>query len=116
MKIRVRDITLRYADRVEDDLERYLQTIHLRFANGIHAQTRIYTCHACPGGGLPPPHELHWNAEDVPGEALIDEFGTGAPRAVLERVAGELASGRAVRLFIFNSDADLCFQEVLERV
>jgi len=116
MKIRIRDITQRGPDRIEHDLERYLQTIHLRFRNGMHVQTRIYTCHACSDGLLPPPYELHWNAEDVPGETLIDEFGTGAPLVVLARVSGELASGRAVRLFIFNSDADLCFQEVLESV
>ena len=115
MKIRVRDVTLRQPDHVEEDLERYLRTIHLRFANGIHVQTSIYTCRACHDGGLPAPHELHWNSEDVPGEELIDEFGTLAHGETVERVASELASGKAVRLFIFNSDADLCFQEVLER-
>lgn len=114
MKIRARDVLRRKPDHEVDDLERYLQTMHLRFAHGVHAETRVYTCRACLAGDLPPPYELHWNAEAVPGEELIDEFGTGPHRGALDRVARALASGVPVRLFIFNSDADLCFQEVLE--
>lgn len=93
-----------------DDLAGYLRSVHLRFANAIHAETRIYTCRAWRTGGAAP-FELHWNDDEVPGEQLLGSYGYGP--APITAVEAELRAGGAVRLFIYNSDADLCFQEVL---
>lgn len=109
MQIRVHDLVVGGAKLV-DDLASYLRSVHLRFANAIHAETRVYTCRAWHTGTAAP-FELHWNDEDVPGELLLGSYGYGP--APLTEVLAELGRGSAVRLFIFNSDADLCFQEVL---
>lgn len=100
-----------------DDLERYLWTLHDRFRNAIHAETRVYTCRSwrSTGGGTTR-YELHWNDEVVPGETFLGSFGWGIGRQLVEQIEAEFARGESVRLFIFNSDADLCFEEVLEPV
>lgn len=91
-----------------DDVASYLRSVHLRFANGIHAQTRVYT--ARTGAA---PWELHWNSDDVPGETLLGTFGWSVPPELSSAIEATLARREPVRLFIFNSDADLCFQEGL---
>ena len=106
MRVRIRDI-VRGDEPKTEELARYLQGVHLRFRNGIHAQTRVYTCRV-PAE----PFELHWNDHEVPGERHLASFGFATETAVAAAEA-ELRAGRAVRLFIFNSDADLCFQEQL---
>jgi hypothetical protein len=96
------------------DLDRYLASLHQRFANSMHASTRVYTCRSWRRDRrAPAPYELHWNADDVPGEELLGEIGWTVPGPLVERIEIELASGEAVRLFLFNSDSDLCFQEML---
>jgi hypothetical protein len=91
-----------------EDVGAYLQSVHRRFANAEHAQTRVFTART----GVAP-FELAWNAENVPGETLLGEFGWSVPPELIRVVSAALARGEPVRLFIFNSDADLCFQEVL---
>jgi hypothetical protein len=80
----------------------------------MHAQTRVYTCRSGRAtAGATAPYELHWNDKDVPGERLLGSFGWVVEKELVERIEAEFARGEAVRLFIFNSDADLCFEEVL---
>src|SRR5437867_10839795 len=105
MQVRIRDIVRGGEPRIEHDLAGYLRSVHLRFRNSIHAQTRVYTCR-----GAAQPCELHWNDHDVPGERQLASIGYASDEA-LAAVTAELSAGRAVRLFIFNSDADRCFQE-----
>src|SRR5689334_15924286 len=90
---------------IRDDAAGYLRTLHLRFRNGIHAETRVYTCRAWrrPGGATP--YELHWNAESVPGERLLGEFGWSVGQELEAVVEAELSRGEAVRLFVYNSDS-----------
>jgi hypothetical protein len=92
-----------------DDVASYLRSVHLRFANSIHAQTRVYTARAVAKA-----YELHWNSYEVPGETLLGTFGWSVPPELISSVESLLAKGETVRLFIFNSDADLCFQEGLQ--
>ena len=93
---------------LRDGVASYLRSVHLRFANSIHAQTRVYT--ARTGAAA---YELHWNSSEVPGETLLGTFGWSVPPQLITAIEALLAKGEAVRLFIFNSDADLCFQELL---
>ena len=106
MRVTIRDITGRSAP-LTADLAGYLRSTHLRLHNSMHAETRVYTCR-----GVAEPFELHWNDHVVPGERLLATIGYTS-REALAAVEAELAAGHAVRLFIFNSDADLCFQEQL---
>ncbi|HEY9879781.1 MAG TPA: hypothetical protein V6D29_15085 [Leptolyngbyaceae cyanobacterium] len=95
----------------------YLSRLHDRFNNAIHAETRVYTCHSWrSSGGKTAPHPLHWNDEEVPGETFLGSFGWVVGRELTEQIETEFAQGESVRLFIFNSDADLCFEEVLEPI
>ena len=94
-----------------DDLAGYLRSVHLRLHNTTHAETRVYTCRSW-ANRTTAPYELHWNDHDVPGETLLGTIGYVAP-SMFQAVSAELLRGGAVRLFIFNSDADLCFQEVV---
>ena len=99
----------RQSGAVEHELAQYLGQVQLRFSNPIHAATRAYTCR-----NAPEPFELHWNRDDVPGETLLGQF-SGPPGAeLMEKIVKALEEEGAVRLFIFNSDADLCFEEFLE--
>jgi hypothetical protein len=91
------------------DLERWLAGSTLRVSNWIHAETRVFTCR-----GSREPYELDWSARQIPGEELLGGYGPVCPAAVVERVTAELMTGRAVRLYVFNSDADLCWQDLLE--
>lgn len=100
-----------------DNLSDYLWRLHARLHNAVHAETRIYTCRSWRmSGGVTAPHELHWNDEIVPGETFLGSFGWTVGSELVERIEAEFAQGESVRLFIFNSDADLCFEEVLEPV
>ena len=92
---------------VRHDVAATLRSVHQRFANAIHAQTRVYTART----GLAP-YELHWN-DVVPGETLLGEIGWSASPELIAAVEATLARGESVRLYVFNSDADLCFQEAL---
>ena len=94
-----------------EDLASYLRSTHLRFRNSIHAQTRVFTART---GSQP--YELHWNDAGVPGETLLGSIGWSVPPELIVAVEAHLARGEDVRLFIFNSDADLCFQELLLHV
>ena len=110
----VHDLADRSAGPVSTDVAGYLRFVNRRFGNWEFAETRVFTCRswrATRGGTRP--HELHWNAEDVPDEILLGKIGWTAGDDLIARVAEELGRGEAVRLFLFNSDADLCFQEVL---
>ena len=109
MRVSIRDI-VRGGEPKAAQLASYLPSVHLRFRNSIHAETRVYTCH-----GAAEPFELHWNDHDVPGERLLGRIGHAAD-GTLAAAEAELRAGRSVRLFIFNSDADLCFQELLSPV
>jgi hypothetical protein len=93
---------------LRSDVADTLRSVHQRFANAIHAQTRVFTARA----GLTP-HELQWNDEGVPGETLLGTIGWSAPPELITAVEASLARGEPVRLFVFNSDADLCFEEAL---
>jgi hypothetical protein len=93
---------------VREDVASYLRSVHLRLHNAIHAQTRVFTART----GLTP-YELQWNAEAVRGETLLGIFGSSVPAELVEAVESKLALGESVRLFIFNSDADLVAQEAL---
>jgi hypothetical protein len=81
----------------------------------MNAEARAYTCRSWRAGAAVP-YELHWNAGNVPGETFLGEWGWSIERDLITRVEREFDRGEAVRLFIFNSDADLCFEEVLEPV
>ena len=114
---RVHDLHRNRAPAERNDLGLYLFHIHDRLHNPIHAETRVYTCRSwAKSSHQTTPYELHWNAEAVPGEKFLGEFGWIVRQELVERIADEFARGQAVRLFIFNSDADLCFEEVLEPV
>jgi len=114
-RFRVHDLR-RPDDPIErDDLGLYLFRAIDRVHNPRHAETRVYTCRSWRAG-MTAPYALHWNAESVPGETFLGSCGASADRDLVRRVEHEFARGEAVRLFIFNSDADLCFEEVLEPV
>lgn len=49
----------------------------------------------------------------MPGETLLGSFGWTFEKELVEQIEAEFANGDSVRLFIFNSDADLCFDGVL---
>lgn len=100
-----------------DSVSSYLSRLHDRFHNAIHAETRVYTCRAWrASGGATTPHDLHWNDQGVPGETLLGSSGWMVGQDLVEQIEREFAQGEAVRLFVFNSDADLCFEEVLKPV
>ena len=112
---RVHDLRKKEKYAEFEDLSRYLWMLHNRFHNAMHAQTRVYTCRSWrTSAGATASYELHWNADDVPGEELLGSFGWSVGRELVDRIELEFARGESVRLFIFNSDADLCFEEVLE--
>lgn len=108
MLVRVTSIDRGGPPRVVE-LDRLLAGSTLRASNWIHAETRVYTCH-----GSREPYELHWNDTQIPGEQPLGDYGASCPPGVVERAAAELQAGRAVRLYVFNSDADLCWQDLVE--
>lgn len=102
------------AERARVGLASYLASLHLRFRNGVHATTRVYTCRAWRGAhGALSPLGMEWNEPDVPGETHLGDVGWAADAALVARIDDELARGGAVRLFLFNGDSDLCFEELL---
>jgi hypothetical protein len=111
----VHDLVKKTTGPVQNDLDTYLSGVTMsRFRNFESAETRVYTCRSWrTTAGKTTPYELHWNAEEVPGELNLGTIGWSADRALIARVKKELTGGEAVRLFLFNSDSDLCFQEVL---
>lgn len=111
---RVYDLRRLGGSVVRSDLSRYLSELHDRLRNAIHAETRAYTCHAWQTtGGVVPPHDLHWNDEGVAGETELGRFGWSVGSDLVLRIASELDRGIAVRVFTFDSDADLRFEEIL---
>lgn len=110
----LRDHT-RGSDR--DDLSDYLSMVIARLHRADHAEVRVYTCRSWrASGGATAPQELHWNhvgAGVVPGETRLGSYGCTGWKDLVEPIEAEFAKGDSVRLFIFNSDADLCFEEVL---
>ncbi|HIK14082.1 MAG TPA: hypothetical protein IGS53_02085 [Leptolyngbyaceae cyanobacterium M33_DOE_097] len=100
-----------------DDVSPYLWNLHARLHNAIHAETRVYTCRSWRlAEQVTASYELHWNDLVVPGETLLGSFGWAVSSDLIARIEAEFAKGEAVRLFVFNSDADLCFEEVLEPI
>jgi len=114
-RFRVHDLR-RPGDPAErDDVGLYLFRALDRIHNAMHAETRVYTCRSWHAG-VTARYALHWNAEGVPGETFLASAGWSVGRDLVTRVEHEFERGEAVRLFIFNSDSDLCFEEVLEPV
>ena len=109
---RVFDLRDRVWAREGDDVAAYVRGLHGRFANAIHACTRVY---ACPEwrrrGERTPALGLHWNDERP--ALLLGSIGWVAAPALLEAVEAALRHGEAIRVLVFNSDSDLCFEELL---
>ena len=111
----VHDLRRGGSDADRDDIRSYFSEVFLRLHNTQHAQTRVYTCRSWRStGGATASYELHWNDESVPGETLLGSCGCGAGTELVERIEAEFSKGESVRLFTFNSDADLIIEEVLE--
>ena len=90
----------------------YLGSLHGRFANGVHACTRVYECPEWrTDGERTAALELHWN--DEPGVRKLGEFGWGVGDRLVAAVEAALWRGDAVRLVVFNSDSEVCFEELL---
>ena len=110
----VHDLRRGRSDADRDDLNSYFSEVLLRLHNTRHAETRVYTCHSWRStGGATAPYELQWNENSVPGEMLLGSCGWSAGRELVERIEAEFSKGESVRLFTFNSDADLIIEEVL---
>lgn len=100
-----------------DSVSRYLQKLHRRFRHAIHAETRVYTCRTGRvNDGMIAAYGLHWNQEELPGEELLGSFDWFVDEELVRRIEAEFASGKSVRLFVFDSDSDLSYEEVLEPV
>lgn len=111
----VHDLRRHVGDTTHDNLQLYLFHVHDRLHNSIHAETRVYTCRSWRAtSGATQPFALHWNGDIVPDEIMLGTCGWNPEeKDLVEVIEAEFARGDAVRLFIFNSDADLCFEEVL---
>lgn len=117
MTFRVHDLRGRKAGGTRGDVADYLSVSLRRLHNTMHAETRVYTCRSWrASGGAIETYELGWNGDDVPGETLLGRYSHASEPGLVGRIEAEFARGEAVRLFIFNSDADLVFEEVLEPV
>jgi len=102
------------SDTDRDDVRIYFSELLLRLHNTQHAETRVYTCGSWRStSGATASYELHWNEESVPGETLLGSCGWSVGRELVERIEAESSKGESVRLFTFNSDADLIIEEVL---
>jgi hypothetical protein len=110
LHFRTLDLKTMETSERRSDLAHFLQGQNARFRNGIHACVRLYTCRA----SLETPCfvDLHWNGT-IEDERQIGSIGWVADRSTIRAVENELRAGRAVRLFGFNSDADLIFEEQL---
>ena len=81
-----------------------------RFHNSIHAQAWVMRCPEWRLLGVHTPAlDFHWN--DSP--ELLGEYGIWPSKELLDAIAEELRAGRALRVLSFNSDSDLCFEELL---
>jgi hypothetical protein len=110
----VHDLRRGFSDADRDDVRLYFSEVFLRLHNTQHAQTRVYTCRSWrSAGGATASYELHWNDESVPGETLLGSCASSPGRQLAERIEAEFSEGESVRLFTFNSDADLIIEEVL---
>ena len=111
----VHDLRRGESDSERDNANAYLRGLLARLHNAQHAQTRVFTCRSWrTTGGATVSYELYWNDESVPGEMLLGSCGWSVGTDLVERIEAEFAKGDAVRLFTFNSDADLIIEEVLE--
>jgi hypothetical protein len=114
-RFRVHDLRRGAKDSDCGDLGDYLKKIVWRLHNAEHALTRVFTCRSWRStGGKTASYEHYWNEKEVPGETLLGSCGMGVEKEVLDRIEAEFAKGESVRLFTFNSDADLIIEEVLE--
>ena len=57
-------------------------------------------------------YPLHWN-EELPNETRIGSFGWYGDAESVQKIEGEFRRRQPVRLFTFDSDAELRFEEVL---
>ena len=110
----VHDLRRGESDANRDDVDQYLGGLHGRLHNRQHAETRVFTCRSWrSSSGATAPYELSWGDKSVPGEILLGSFSWGRGRELIERIEAEFSQGESVRLFTFNSDADLIIEEVL---
>lgn len=110
----VHDLRRGESDADRDDVLDYLRGVVWRLHNAEHATTRVFTCRSWRStGGATAPYEHYWNEESVPGEMLLGSCGMSVGRELVERIEAEFSKGESVRLFTFNSDADLIIEEVL---
>lgn len=92
------------------DLEGVLGSRLERFANGIHAQAWVLRCPEWRLLGVHTPAlDFHWN--DTP--ELLGDYGIWLGKELLDAARAELRGGQALRVLSFNSDSDLCFEELL---
>lgn len=113
-RFRVHDLRSRESGAAVDDVLGYLRTVYRSLHSFEHAETRVYTCRSWRAtAGATAPYELQWNDKAVPGETFLGSFGWVPGKDLAQRIEAELAQGESVRLFVFNSDADLAFEEVL---
>ena len=111
---RVYDLRRGGADAQIHEAETYLWPLYRRFHNALHAQIRVYTCRSWRAtAGATAPYDLAWNDDDVPGESFLGSFLAIPGKHLVDQIEAEFAKGESVRLFFFNSDADLVFEEVL---
>lgn len=110
----VHDLRRGDSDADRHDVRLYFSEVLGRLHNTRHAETRVYTCRSWRStGGATAPYELHWNAQSVPGETLLGSCDWIPDKELVERIEAEFSQGEPVRLFTFNSDADLIIEEVL---
>lgn len=110
----VHDLRRGGSDANRDDVDIYLSEVPQRLDKPFLAVTRVYTCRSWRAtGGATASYELGWNDESVPSEMLLGSPGLSVGRDLVERIEAEFSKGESVRLFTFNSDADLIIEEVL---
>src|SRR5579872_7384508 len=74
-RFRVEDIHAGGYSAERESVSLYLQGLHGRLHNAIHAETRVYTCRSwCKTGVVPAPYLLHWNAEELDIRKLIGQL------------------------------------------
>jgi hypothetical protein len=111
---RVHELRGREDDGTYADVGRYLYSVYNFLNNTIHVSTRVYTCRfKDASAGVLVPYELHWNDDEVPGERFLGSFHWAPEKALVKKIENEFDKEKAVRLFIFDSDAELRRERVL---